>query len=516
MLRLSPARKLAFTAMVSAGLWLLAEAVATRLYAPELLAWSSPPPSPERGLSVLQGNPYLLYEYPPGTHHERGVVVTINSLGLRGPEIERPKPDGIRRFLTTGDSSIFGFGVADDQVFSSVAAKALGEGVEPVVGATPGYSTFETLNLLHMRALSTEPDLLVICNLWSDNNFDSFVDKEVLEAYAGYSESLGGRVKDLFAHSAIYRVMDWRLRVKKTAHKVQKTGWMLDSGGHDGRRRVEINDYASNLDRIARMGIDTGAELVFVIPPNNEDLPSETDTGQPKAWTPYRKVMRDTADRYGAPIIDGPALFLASGKTKGELFLDEMHPTAVGHALLGQELARLLQEKGWPAGGSVLGEPAGGGVETYEDPFLQGTSAEGGPGGNAAVGPPSGSGGGSPAGGDPGPNPNASPQPNANAPVRGTVVASGYTQGRILIDAVTPGSTSPTVLANTALSGPGPFSLNTGAAKECALRAYFDEDSDGPDADDKLFDLTATVLDLSDGPVIDITLDLDEGTVELP
>jgi hypothetical protein len=95
-------------------------------------------------------------------------------------------------------------------------------------------------------------------------------------------------------------------------------------------------------------------------------------------------------------------------------------------------------------------------------------------------------------------------------------VASGYTKGRILIDAVTPGSTSPTVLANTALSGPGPFSLNTGAAKECALRAYFDEDSDGPDADDKLFDLTATVLDLSDGPVIDITLDLDEGTVELP
>ena len=164
--RLSTTKKIVFSTLVATGAWLLAEAGATTLYGAELRAWESPPPSPQKGLSVMQGNPYLLYEYPPGEHYERGVTVRINSMAMRGPEPEIPKPAGVRRFITTGDSSVFGFGVAEDAVFSSVAAKTLGDEVEAVIGAVPGYSSFQSINLLRMRALATEPDLIVIANIF--------------------------------------------------------------------------------------------------------------------------------------------------------------------------------------------------------------------------------------------------------------------------------------------------------------------------------------------------------------
>jgi hypothetical protein len=421
-------------------------------------------------------------------HQERGVRVNINTMGLRGPEIEVPKPPDRRRFMTTGDSSIFGFGVQDDQVFSAVAARELGPEVEAVNAATPGYSTYETINLLHLRALAAEPDLLVVANLWSDNNFDSFVDKEVLARYAGFEQSLSSRALGLLSRSSIYRVMDWKMRLRGRSEQIQKVGWFIGKGEPLGLRRVEINDYAANLDNLARLARSRGAEVLFIIPPNNEDLVPASEGSNGKAWDPYRQVMRDTAARYGAPLISMPEVFAASGKDRGQLFLDEMHPTALGHDLMGRELARVLQEKGWARGATLMGEGKGGGMPTYEDPYVKGgASSKEGPQGSAVAGA---------------------------AKVEGTVKADRYQKGQILLDAITPGEGQPTVLASAQVARPGPFSLNVGTADKVALRAYLDEDMDGPDADDELFDLTSTVVELKEGRA-SVLIDLDKSAISV-
>jgi lysophospholipase L1-like esterase len=497
-------KRLVFGACASVGLWLTAEAAVTVLYAPEVEAWGAPPPSPQRGVSVLVGNPYLIYEYPPGVHQERGVKVTINRLGLRGPEVETPKPPGRRRFLTTGDSSVFGFGVADDEVFSSVAARALGDGVEPVIGAVPGYSTFQTLNLLRMRALATEPDLIVVGNLWSDNNFDSFVDKDTIATLTGYESSVQGAVKRLFTRSAIFRVADWKLRVRDRMRKVEKVGWQTSSQdrGQIGLRRVEINDYAQNLEHIAQIARSRGAELVFLLLSNNEDLGVGGDQGEAlKAWTPYREVMRETAARHGAPVIDVPELFRASGLAKDELFLDQMHPTARGHALIGEALSSLLAERGWPTGGAVLRDPAGGAVPTYEDPFLRG--------GRASL-----NGGAAPSGPAPGAPPGAAAAgPSDAVRIEGVVRAASFDGGVIHMDIITPGELTPTVLNTIRLDAPGPFVMPVGVAQPVILRVYIDSAGDGPGADDRAIVLSAHVFRLDEGPARGVIIDLDAGTV---
>ena len=59
---------------------------------------------------------------PPNTEMvETNVAVRVNNMALRGPELPTKQADELR-ILTLGDSSVFGFGVAESEVFSSVAA----------------------------------------------------------------------------------------------------------------------------------------------------------------------------------------------------------------------------------------------------------------------------------------------------------------------------------------------------------------------------------------------------------
>ena len=222
-------KKIIFSVATTTFLLVVLELMSGQIYTAELIAWESPPPPSKDGAPTLKGNPYLLFEFAPGVRREQGVTVTINSLGIRGKEITIPKPDGIRRFITTGDSSVFGFGVEDQEVFSAVASQQLGYKAEDLNGAIPGYSSFQSINLLHLRALKTEPDLFVIGNIWSDNNFDSFIDKELLATYTGYEQSLIGKLKKSLSRFNLYRVIDWKIRVRKRASLARKVGWTLGS-----------------------------------------------------------------------------------------------------------------------------------------------------------------------------------------------------------------------------------------------------------------------------------------------
>jgi len=491
--RLPLHRKLLFSATVSLGMWLGLEGVVTVLYAPELQAWESPPPSPRKGVSVMQGHPYLIYEYLPGTHHDGGVNLHINSLGLRGPELESPKPAGVRRFITTGDSSVFGFGVRDEEVFSSVAADALGDSVEAVVGATPGYSSYQSINLLRLRGLSTEPDLFVIGNLWSDNNFDAFVDKETIATLTGFEESASSKAKKVMSNSAIYRVADWKLRVRPQLDKVRVVDWQQSSEdrGQIGLRRVAIDDYAANLDNLVEMAKARDADVVFLLLSNNEDLGPQGPDNAPKAWTPYRDVMRETAKRHGAPVLDVPELFRASGLSKEDLFLDKMHPTARGHRMIGEALAELLSERGWHEGASLWEEGTGEPRPSYTDPFLKSQD-------------------------DGGPDVNTPTDGTASElRIEGSIALSDLPAGgRIQVEVVPPGN-SPTVLQSIHLQGPGDFVLPVNQARDVIVRVYVDPEGDGPDADDARHVFEDDVITIVDSPITGVRIDLDAGTLTI-
>ncbi len=349
-----------FAAFVGIATLSLAEGLARLLPPPSAAAgaWRQQDAAPE-GI-LLDGSPWFLWELSPGTHREFGVSVSINSVGLRGPEPgEKSRP----RVMAVGDSSIYGFGVADSEVFTARLGAPLQADV--INAGVPGYSTFQTLNLLDARALALEPDLLLIGNLWSDNSFDTFVDRDLLAAYTGWTLSPTQRVRSVLERSSGFRWLDWGLRVRGHAVEATRVGWTVGRGGDPmGKRRVGIEDYAANLDAMVERLRDRGGSVVFVLLANREDILH----GEPlPAWEPYRSVMRETAARWGAPTVDVPAAFVASGLDVDALFLDLMHPSAVGHQLLAEAVLSTLG--GWPQTPIVLRAPSPRPV--YSDPFIQ-------------------------------------------------------------------------------------------------------------------------------------------------
>jgi len=319
---------------------------------------------PEHPSIVLHGNPMLLWELAPGTRTERGVRVHVNAEGFRGPE---RGPRRGPRALAVGDSSVYGFGVQDEAVWSAVAERTLG--AEVVNGACPGWSTFQARNMLDLRGWDLAPDLLVIGTLWSDNNFDGFVDRELLASLAGWESGWTARARRLLGASALFRRADWSLRVAPQARRAREIGWDLsDRDDRSGRRRVAIEDYVANLEALVDAARAHGAGVVFLELANRQDLVPVA--GTEPAWAPYREAMRAVADRHGAPRVDVPRAFVASGRSADALFLDSMHPSAEGHALLARAFAEAVGAVGWPTRPFVLPEPTGAPPEVV-DPYAQ-------------------------------------------------------------------------------------------------------------------------------------------------
>lgn len=488
----SPTKKALAGLAVSLGLFGALEAVARTVFADQLVAAEAPPPPPMDGAPTLRGNPYLLWEQAPGLRVEHGIPAHINRLGLRGPEPEVPKPPGVRRLLATGDSSVYGFRVHDDEVFITVAARLLGGEETQIEGwnaAIPGYSTYQTLNMLEMRALALEPDVLVVANLWSDNNFDSFVDRELLDAYSTFEDTGTARLQRALRASAFYRLLHYRINVLQgSAAQARKVGWTVGDGTQIGRRRVEVNDYAANLERLVQLARARDAQIVFVVLANEDDLKGPRT--EPAAWTLYRQVMQDTAARHGAPVVDVPTLFYKSGLGRGELFIDEMHPTATGHRLIAEALAEVLGP--WAESGATLLEPdPGAAPPTYQDTF---TFGDGGRGGSA---PPT-----------PGGEGPARDRAETTFTLTGDLVLAQMQGTRLQIDAVALGGPQPQVLRAALLTQPGPFLMEVPRVEgPVGFLVYDDLTGNGPSADDRRFDLTGatvTLEQLDSGVRIDV------------
>lgn len=426
---------------------------------------------------LLDGNPWLLWELRVGARLEQGVTVHVNRAGFRDRE---RGPKTRPRAMALGDSSVYGFGVEDEQVFTSVLETKFD--ADFINAAVPGYSTFQSLNLLDMRGMALEPDLLIVANLWSDNNFDSFVDKELLASYAGWSGSGVHGARALLERSQLFRWLDWTLRVAPQAEAARKVGWQLgDVDPRGGRRRVAINDYAANLEAFCERMRARGGGVLFVQLANRDDL--RLRAGQP-AWAPYREVMADTAARWGAPLVAIPEAFRASGLSKDRLFLDQMHPTAEGHALMAEAIGAELGRLGWPATPVRIADPTGP-RPTWHDPFERTDGRMDEP---------------------------VPPVNVASVAVEVDVVVPQWRRGQVLVELANAGVPDRAALASATRDGPGRVRLTMSALPESVrLRVTLDEAGDGPTPGDRFAWVGPLALDLDAPTTVDFSAATFEG-----
>jgi lysophospholipase L1-like esterase len=347
--------------VVLAGFLVAAEGL-SRLPMPQVPTWQGV----DTGRVVMVGHRSRLWAMGTGVRMNGGASATISPLGLREPVPPVPRPPGRQRLMLLGDSTYFGHGVADDQTVGVELQRqltALGVDVDVVNAAIPGYSTEQSRMLLDDVGWDLQPTLLILASLWSDNNFDLYRDRDLLHTQASFTTGLAAR-------SSFVRLLASWVDGLAPDSRARIVTWTRTSDfPTSGTRRVPLNEYAGNLDRMIRDAAERGVGAVILAPSNRYTVMRGRQEGQ--VWWTYFAAQEHVARCHGVPLIDtlpDTVSAIAAGVTLDQLYIDEMHPTTLGHQRIATTIVQALLGAGWPSQ-SLLGRSEPCPVDQLQDAY---------------------------------------------------------------------------------------------------------------------------------------------------
>jgi lysophospholipase L1-like esterase len=278
--------------------------------------------------------------WPP----ELAYQVHINTLGLRGPEIERTPPEGRTRILALGDSMTFGYYLEEDETWPmqfEARLRAAGRDVEVVNAGVGGWSIESETRFLEERALALEPDhvVLAFCN-------NDIIDLTQGAVYDGQKASVTrGRVfKRVLYTSALYELYlriqvawkHWRTRADGDyGHSLHGSGVAPEDADELWKR------YAEWLDRMHGVLRERGIPLTIVYVPDAFDLvrglPGE---GRSRALVESEARLRAVAESRGIAFVSPLADFERRPVTELYHLPIDGHLSREGAARLANAVAR--------------------------------------------------------------------------------------------------------------------------------------------------------------------------------
>ena len=301
--------------------------------------------------------------------------VSVNRLGLRGPEVEPREAD--ERVLLLGDSFVFGVGVEQSETLGAVLEELYAAEGRPIVtfnGGVPAYGVPDAAGQLARLAPAVRPDRVVMFLFTGNDLAESHQPFRQPRAVGGLREWLYYR-SDLFvlAKTAVptrlyARVAGWftsgepaRVRRLRQASEIYRTSpptWVVE--GASAARRA--------LERMAAMSQDGGADFVVLIIPELlqlepqrltstlADLGVDQDGYDPQAPT---ALFASMLTELGLPFADlTPFLAAAHERGDGPYYPIDRHWTAEGHRLVAVATKKLLESLEAPSPAADEASPA--------------------------------------------------------------------------------------------------------------------------------------------------------------
>ena len=366
----APRRSFYFlTPLISVLLTLLLAELAFSVFAPV-------PFSLERNM-YYESDPYTGYRHKPDAvgRYLNDVPAFANSRGQRDNEVAVPKPDGVFRIMTIGDSFTAGAGVSQDDAYPQVLERLLSteEGrIEVVNTGTGGWAPFQYAQYVEHYAAAFEPDLLLLgFFVGNDSYVETFAIDDTLTAVLGRrvsretgSSPFGAIKVFLYERSHIARL----LLTQGTNRVVDFSRTSCDAFGDYflGVQRTRMANHVArptagqfdtllrNVSEVAR--IKQWADqrsiplLVFVIPDENQinsELqsvmwqrlnPDDYDFGNPQA------LLKPLFALLAIDWFDLRPVFLSDPRC---LYMSDSHWTAEGHALVAEVIDEALRTGGY-------------------------------------------------------------------------------------------------------------------------------------------------------------------------
>jgi lysophospholipase L1-like esterase len=356
------ARRLALFALILAAWFAVFEA--------GLRQWGSSEAAPAfQGL--FTGDPVIGYRLQPGartrfTTSEFDTEIAINELGVRDDEEIGPKPAGERRVLVLGDSLVLSVQVPFGETFSEELERQLNArdattSYRVINAGVQGYGPVEALLLFRRLVADVQPDLVLVSVFVGNDAEEALASAPKLNAdrpvIEGLRESIVTRLRRTVRRSMVLQVL--RLRVVAATDRFTTTAgppepphqsYAADPAPRIARGMELTRDLMGQMAGEARA---VGARTGIVLMPARFQVDDE-DYGRLREIVAAAggDLRRDAAtERFaealgalGVPQLDLlPSLRAATPGT--DLFFKEnIHLTRRGHAIVGQALARFIED----------------------------------------------------------------------------------------------------------------------------------------------------------------------------
>jgi len=290
-----------------------------------------------------------------------GRIGHINSLGFVGPEFEPRKRPGETRILALGDSVTYGLWACGrlhfcrDRPYPEALGERLrrrgGDRFTVIDAGVYGYSSLQGLRYYETYLGGLGADIVTAMFGWNDHGVATGI--EGREPRTPALRAIAEEARRLATYRSLAGALALLTLPAEPAKPVLPPVY---------RPRVDLDDFAFNLEALVRTVRARGAHPVLVTEPvgpltepyrRNEVMQTWALNTFPDydsyvaVHARYNERMREVASRLGVPLADADAEFERRGKT--ELFspYDIVHPNEAGHALIAELIDERLAAEGW-------------------------------------------------------------------------------------------------------------------------------------------------------------------------
>jgi lysophospholipase L1-like esterase len=297
-------------------------------------------------------NPRLRFELQPGSWVRAEVEYQVNGEGLRGPEVTREKPEGVRRVAVLGDSIAFGYWVAEEDAFprqlEALLNEVRGDGprVEVLNFGVPGYNLAQEIETLRSRAFAFDPDVVVVAFCLNDLEGLFSYELGLVQDRATRRGTPWGWLREaVLAHSRLFAWVEYRLAELEARRRFVRVRNPLYAPRREGalerQRRTLTARFAVLQALLAPRGIE-GVVAVF---------PSLTGSWASYPHADLHRAVVEEAQKAGLVAVDIFSCFAAYHYRS--VRVDVVHPNPMGHRVAAHALRDAFCAEGILCAGPV-------------------------------------------------------------------------------------------------------------------------------------------------------------------
>lgn len=261
----------------------------------------------------------------------------LNSLGLRNREILDKSADSYR-ILSLGESSTFGTLVSSKETYSYLLEKEIGvindKNLEVINAGVPGYSSFQGLTFLQKHGLALKPDAVMLYFGFNDFlrvAFRSNRDAGNTKATSGLTD------RELFNKRSglSYKFFDFMLNKSNLFRLIlvrNSNEFKEKSISKSKKKRVPELDRRWVLNQFYELSRQYNFRLIVIVPWYSD-------------FEKHAPLLRELDAWENVTLIDLPEKLKGLPKPIKDYFKDRVHPNAIGHQLIANEISKELLMK---------------------------------------------------------------------------------------------------------------------------------------------------------------------------